>query len=789
MRLDPHCRAPPLAVQPSPAPTIRHGGEAGRVGAGAGRWAKVGKDINHSFKPSTEEKHVADRKGYPTLLATHCTPDGTGLFFLGKEHIVECFDVESTNDSDEHGGIDKEPLGVYVHPVRVLWAQCADEYLVTLDERGVCRTWAIKYPDQCEHTLPEIVNVGIPMCVGRLGPYGASAARPDEDTIDDDDDGRGRLVCVTTHFPHRDEVDYDTNLLRLEPALPYTNNDEPSHVCVTDVVSGKCLARMMIAREASGVETGIVQHVDEAKSKYEVKLDTEGQDSGYRDEAQNRVIYTEYNRRQLVRTETSERHRMSIQMVHSPGTAGHGKNRKALEVGEKVKVFLKSTKTKKGSGVLKNLRVGICDGIVFQIGQDFSAGDDKGQAKLVIFHYPLLRKDSRKRSNRYNLATLTEQLVEREKKLRRRKEINTETDDSEGAVTTLRTSRQKRAADKKAKQAREESELAGKIVQLQAELEGVFDANRKEERYDFDYDFGAGNAELKVHQATKHIVYVHSDDTWFTNAHVFTMRSCTKPTPMALVEKKWATTDSYRMSSSNPNQLHPRSFRGVFITTIPGDAEGGVHICEIDGSSTTRKIDTTKPRAVLVTHDNCGDDHESPVSGGSRGVSVRDLATGAKCIWPSATTESRSSLSDGASSLQLLQAHAGSIYNVNETSDGHGLAGEVAVSETGVVVVAPKAKKAGEATNSFAVYNLLNPLSGLPVEDEGWPESPSPEKEGDTGGQWVWTNGKRECRWMRDAGKAPSFVVEPRDNRNHRKRIKNQVYDGGTSALPGFSLP
>ena len=41
MRLGRHCRAPPLAVQPSPAPTIRHGGEARRVGAGAGRWADL----------------------------------------------------------------------------------------------------------------------------------------------------------------------------------------------------------------------------------------------------------------------------------------------------------------------------------------------------------------------------------------------------------------------------------------------------------------------------------------------------------------------------------------------------------------------------------------------------------------------------------------------------------------------------------------------------------------------------------------------------------------------------
>ena len=41
MRLGRHCRAPPLAVQPSPAPTIRHGGGAGRVGAGAGRWADL----------------------------------------------------------------------------------------------------------------------------------------------------------------------------------------------------------------------------------------------------------------------------------------------------------------------------------------------------------------------------------------------------------------------------------------------------------------------------------------------------------------------------------------------------------------------------------------------------------------------------------------------------------------------------------------------------------------------------------------------------------------------------
>ena len=41
MRLGRHCRAPPLAVQPSPAPTIRHGGEARRVGAGARRWADL----------------------------------------------------------------------------------------------------------------------------------------------------------------------------------------------------------------------------------------------------------------------------------------------------------------------------------------------------------------------------------------------------------------------------------------------------------------------------------------------------------------------------------------------------------------------------------------------------------------------------------------------------------------------------------------------------------------------------------------------------------------------------
>ena len=41
MRIGRHCRAPPLAVQPSPPPTIRHGGEAGRVGAGAGRWADL----------------------------------------------------------------------------------------------------------------------------------------------------------------------------------------------------------------------------------------------------------------------------------------------------------------------------------------------------------------------------------------------------------------------------------------------------------------------------------------------------------------------------------------------------------------------------------------------------------------------------------------------------------------------------------------------------------------------------------------------------------------------------
>ena len=41
MRLGHHCRAPPLAVQPSPAPTIRHGVEARRVGAGARRWADL----------------------------------------------------------------------------------------------------------------------------------------------------------------------------------------------------------------------------------------------------------------------------------------------------------------------------------------------------------------------------------------------------------------------------------------------------------------------------------------------------------------------------------------------------------------------------------------------------------------------------------------------------------------------------------------------------------------------------------------------------------------------------
>ena len=41
MRLGRHCRAPPLAVQPSPAPTIRHGGGARRVGAGARRWADL----------------------------------------------------------------------------------------------------------------------------------------------------------------------------------------------------------------------------------------------------------------------------------------------------------------------------------------------------------------------------------------------------------------------------------------------------------------------------------------------------------------------------------------------------------------------------------------------------------------------------------------------------------------------------------------------------------------------------------------------------------------------------
>ena len=41
MRLGPHCSAPPLAVQPSPAPTIRHGGGTRRVGVGTRRWADL----------------------------------------------------------------------------------------------------------------------------------------------------------------------------------------------------------------------------------------------------------------------------------------------------------------------------------------------------------------------------------------------------------------------------------------------------------------------------------------------------------------------------------------------------------------------------------------------------------------------------------------------------------------------------------------------------------------------------------------------------------------------------
>lgn len=135
----------------------------------------------------------------------------------------------------------------------MLWAECAGEFLVTLDELGACRIWSIKYPDQCEHTLPEIVNLGIPVCVGRLGPFGSGAVAPrgDDDVVDDDDDGKGKLVCITTHFPHDDS--------RLESDLPYKNSHEPSHVCVTDLISGKRLACFMIAREASGVETGTVE--------------------------------------------------------------------------------------------------------------------------------------------------------------------------------------------------------------------------------------------------------------------------------------------------------------------------------------------------------------------------------------------------------------------------------------------------------------------------------------------------------------------------------------------------
>lgn len=156
--------------------------------------------------------------------------------------------------------------------------------------------------------------------------------------------------------------------------------------------------------------------------------------------------------------------------------------------------------------------------MVFQIGMDFSAGSDFGEAKLVMIHYPQLRQDSRKKTNRYNLATLTAMLARRERVLAKKMELGDDSTNSpeEDNVPMSPGSRQQRAANKKVKQANEERELAGKIVQLEAELEGVFDAHRKEENFDFDERFGAGNAELRVHEVSKHICYVHSA-TWVTN--------------------------------------------------------------------------------------------------------------------------------------------------------------------------------------------------------------------------------------------------------------------------------
>ena len=60
MRLGRHCRAPPLAVQPSPAPTIRHGGEARRVGAGARRWGDLLASVASSA-PVSEQTNLEDR--------------------------------------------------------------------------------------------------------------------------------------------------------------------------------------------------------------------------------------------------------------------------------------------------------------------------------------------------------------------------------------------------------------------------------------------------------------------------------------------------------------------------------------------------------------------------------------------------------------------------------------------------------------------------------------------------------------------------------------------------------
>lgn len=262
--------------------------------------------------------------------------------------------------------------------------------------------------------------------------------------------------------------------------------------------------------------------------------------------------------------------------------------------------------------------------------------------------------------------------------------------------------------------------------------------------------------------------------------------------PTALVKKQWASAD--RCKNQSPSPFHPRSYRGVFITTIPGDVAGSVHIKEEttdSGASMTCKIDTTKARLVLVTHDNCGDIKTYPEefpTNGMRGVSVRDLATGVRCIWPHTTTRT------GLSSLSMIQAQTGSIWNV--TRQPKSLAGEVAVSEDGTVVVAPKADKAGDATEHFTVYNLQNPLSGLPEDDTARPNSLM-RGEGESGGEWVWANGRRLCRWTAhsagdgtsEATKSPSLIIELRDNKNMKKRILNNHFGGDTASAPGFSLP